>query len=160
MNYRIIEEKDNSILAKILRDNLKAHNLDIPGTVYFDEAVNHLSDYYLAKPDKRTYYVLLDESNIVIGGIGLDELAFMSDTAELQKLYLTDKVKGSGLSYKLMDLIEKTARDMGYKQMYLETHDNLAAAIHVYEKCGYKEIDRPEAVVHSSMNRFYLKELY
>ncbi|SCZ81315.1 GNAT family N-acetyltransferase [Pseudobutyrivibrio xylanivorans] len=159
MNYRIIEEKDNSILAKILRDNLKAHNLDIPGTVYFDEAVNHLSDYYLANPEKRTYYVILDESNTVIGGIGLDELAFMSDTAELQKLYLTDKAKGSGLSYKLMDLIENTARDMGYKQMYLETHDNLAAAIHVYEKCGYKEIDRPEAVVHSSMNRFYLKEL-
>ena len=99
------------------------------------------------------------ESNTVIGGIGLDELAFMSDTAELQKLYLTDKVKGAGLSYKLMDLIEDTARDMGYKQMYLETHDNLTAAIHVYEKCGYKEIDRPEAVVHSSMNRFYLKEL-
>ena len=159
MNYRIIEERDNSILAKILRDNLKAHNLDIPGTVYFDEAVNHLSDYYLANPKKRTYYVVLDESNTVIGGIGLDELAFMSDTAELQKLYLTDKVKGAGLSYKLMDLIENTARDMGYKQMYLETHDNLAAAIHVYEKCGYKEIDRPEAVVHSSMNRFYLKEL-
>ena len=159
MNYRIIEERDNSILAKILRDNLKAHNLDIPGTVYFDEAVNHLSDYYLANPKKRTYYVVLDESNTVIGGIGLDELAFMSDTAELQKLYLTDKVKGSGLSYKLRDLIEDTARDMGYKQMYLETHDNLAAAIHVYEKCGYKEIDRLEAVVHSSMNRFYLKEL-
>ena len=127
--------------------------------MYFDEAVNHLSDYYLANPEKRTYYVILDESNTVIGGIGLDELAFMSDTAELQKLYLTDKAKGSGLSYKLMDLIENTARDMGYKQMYLETHDNLAAAIHVYEKCGYKEIDRPEAVVHSSMNRFYLKEL-
>lgn len=159
MNYRIIEEKDNSILAKIIRDNLKAHNLDIPGTVYFDEAVNHLSDYYLANPDKRTYYVVLDESNTVIGGIGLDELAFLPGTAELQKLYLTDKAKGSGLSYKLMDLIENTARNMGYSQMYLETHDNLAAAIHVYEKCGYKEIDRPEAVVHSSMNRFYLKEL-
>ena len=159
MNYRIIQEQDSHILAKILRDNLKAHSLDIPGTVYFDEAVNHLSDYYLANPNKRTYYVVLDDNNTVIGGIGLDELSFMDDTAELQKLYLTDVAKGSGLSYKLIDLIESTARNMGYKQMYLETHDNLATAIHVYEKCGYKEIERPEAVVHSSMNRFYLKEL-
>ena len=159
MNYRIIEEQDNLILAKILRDNLKAHDLDIPGTVYFDEAVNHLSDYYLAEPNKRIYYVVLDDHNAVIGGIGLDELAFMDDTAELQKLYLTDKAKGAGLSYKLIDLIEDSARNMGYKQMYLETHDNLATAIHVYEKCGYKEIERPAAVVHSSMNRFYLKEL-
>ena len=159
MNYRIIEEQDNLILAKILRDNLKAHDLDIPGTVYFDEAVNHLSDYYLAEPNKRIYYVVLDDHNAVIGGIGLDELAFMDDTAEIQKLYLTDKAKGAGLSYKLIDLIEDSARNMGYKQMYLETHDNLATAIHVYEKCGYKEIERPAAVVHSSMNRFYLKEL-
>ena len=70
-----------------------------------------------------------------------------------------EKAKGLGLSYKLINLIEDTARNMWYKQMYIETHDNLATAIHVYEKCGYKEIERPEAVVHGSMNRFYLKEL-
>lgn len=83
----------------------------------------------------------------------------MPNTAELQKLYLSDMAHGSGLSYKLIELIENTARNMGYGQIYLETHDNLAAAIHVYEKSGYKEIERPSAVVHSSMNRFYLKEL-
>ncbi len=33
------------------------------------------------------------------------------------------------------------------------------AAIHIYEKCGYKEIDRPKEVVHSTMNRFFLKFL-
>jgi putative acetyltransferase len=43
--------------------------------------------------------------------------------------------------------------------MYLETHNNLKAAIHVYKKCGYREIERPKAVVHSTMNRFFLKEL-
>lgn len=37
--------------------------------------------------------------------------------------------------------------------------DNLKAAIHLYEKCGYKLIEKPKEVVHSSMNRFYLKEL-
>ena len=33
------------------------------------------------------------------------------------------------------------------------------AAIHIYEKCGYKEIDRPKEAVHSTMNRFFLKYL-
>ena len=33
------------------------------------------------------------------------------------------------------------------------------AAVHLYEKCGYKEIERPAAVVHSTMNRFFLREL-
>lgn len=83
----------------------------------------------------------------------------MDDTAELQKLYLTDAAKGQGLSYKLIELVEETALNKGYKRIYLETHTNLKAAIHLYEKCGYKLIEKPKEVVHSSMNRFYLKEL-
>lgn len=35
--FREITEKDNPIIAKIIRDNLKAVGLDIPGTAYFDE---------------------------------------------------------------------------------------------------------------------------
>ncbi len=158
MHYRIIEPKDNLILANIIRDNLKANKLDIPGTVYFDENLNNLSDFYLASP-QRAYFIALDNNDNIIGGIGLAELGFMDDTAELQKLYLTDAVKGQGLSYKLIELVEETALNKGYKRIYLETHTNLKAAIHLYEKCGYKLIEKPKEVVHSSMNRFYLKEL-
>ncbi|MBE5919968.1 MAG: GNAT family N-acetyltransferase [Pseudobutyrivibrio ruminis] len=158
MHYRIIEPKDNLILANIIRDNLKANKLDIPGTVYFDENLNNLSDFYLASP-QRAYFIALDDNDNIIGGIGLAELGFMDDTAELQKLYLTDAVKGQGLSYKLIELVEETALNKGYNRIYLETHTNLKAAIHLYEKCGYKLIEKPKEVVHSSMNRFYLKEL-
>ena len=158
MHYRIIEPKDNLIIANIIRDNLKANKLDIPGTVYFDENLNNLSDFYLASP-KRAYFIALDDNDNIIGGIGLAELGFMDDTAELQKLYLTDAAKGQGLSYELIELVEETALNKGYKRIYLETHTNLKTAIHLYEKCGYKLIEKPKEVVHSSMNRFYLKEL-
>ena len=57
-----------------------------------------------------------------------------------------------------MKKVESAAEELGYKRMYLETHNNLKAAIHPYEKCGYKEIERPETVVHSTMNRFFLME--
>ena len=158
MHYRIIEPKDNLIIANIIRDNLKANKLDMPGTVYFDENLNNLSDFYLASP-QRAYFIALDDNDNIIGGIGLAELGFMDDTAELQKLYLTDAAKGQGLSYELIELVEETALNKGYKRIYLETHTNLKAAIHLYEKCGYKLIEKPKEVVHSSMNRFYLKEL-
>ena len=158
MHYRIIEPKDNLIIANIIRDNLKANKLDIPGTVYFDENLNNLSDFYLASP-QRAYFIALDDNDNIIGGIGLAEFEFMDDTAELQKLYLTDAAKGQGLSYELIELVEETSLNKGYKRIYLETHTNLKAAIHLYEKCGYKLIEKPKEVVHSSMNRFYLKEL-
>ena len=58
----------------------------------------------------------------------------------------------------MIAFIEERMREAGYKQSYLETHDNLQAAIHIYEKCGYREIDRPKEVVHSTMNRFFIKE--
>ncbi|SEP54630.1 Acetyltransferase (GNAT) family protein [Butyrivibrio sp. TB] len=83
----------------------------------------------------------------------------MKDTAELQKLYLTGSAKGSGLGYEMIDFIEDKMREAGYKASYLETHNNLQAAIHIYEKKGYKEIVRPKEVVHSTMNRFFMKNL-
>lgn len=43
------------------------------------------------------------------------------------------------------------------KEAYLE---RLNSEIYIRdEKCGYKEIDRPKEVVHSTMNRFFLKFL-
>ena len=159
MKYREISGQDDAALAKIIRDTLKVHNLDLPGTVYFDNNLNHLSDFYLDENHKRFYYVLLDDDDNVIGGIGLAEFEFFEDCAELQKLYLTDAVKGNGIGYDLIKLIENKAVEYGYKRLYLETHTNLAAAIHIYEKCGYKAIEKPAGVVHATMNRFYIKEL-
>ncbi len=160
MKYRLIKREDDEALATIIRENLKAYGLDIPGTAYFDENLNHLSEYYLADMEKRTYYVVTDEADMVLGGVGLDELDFMKDTGELQKLYLSDDVKGQGISIKLMEIIEQAAKDLGYKSIYLETHTNLKPAMHLYEKMGYRLIEKPLDVVHSAMDRFYLKKLF
>ncbi len=158
MTYREIRKEDDAALAGIIRRNLKAHGLAIPGTVYFDDNLDHLSDYYLADRAKRFYAIAL-EGEEIIGGIGLSDFAFFDGCAELQKLYLTDSAKGQGLGYTLIRIIEDKARELGYRQMYLETHTNLQAAIHVYEKSGYKAIDQPAGVVHPTMNRFYCKAL-
>ncbi len=143
-------------IARLIRSNLKACHLDIPGTAYFDEELDHLSDFY-AEPG-RTYYVLTD-GGVVIGGIGMAEFEGFESCAELQKLYLDDSAKGHGLGYRMIAHIEDCARKHGYMRMYLETHTNLQAALHIYEKSGYKTIPRPESVVHSTMNRFFFKEL-
>ncbi len=157
IKYREITEADNAAVAALVRDNLEQFGLDIPGTVYFDEGLDHLSDIY--RDEGCGYYVLEDEAGKVIGGIGFAGFAPMKDTAELQKLYLADSAKGSGLGYEMVSFIEDKMREAGFKQSYLETHDNLQAAIHIYEKSGYREIDRPKEVGHSTMNRFFLKLL-
>ena len=159
MRFREITPADDTALAELIRENLRARQLDIPGTVYYDENLYHLSDFYLADPARRFYYILADEADGVLGGIGLAEFPLRAGCAELQKLYLADRVKGRGLGYDLIARIEEKARVLGYREMYLETHDNLSAAIHLYQKCAYHEIERPAGVVHATMNRFFLKAL-
>jgi putative acetyltransferase len=158
MKFREISRADNATLAEIIRSNLKANKLDIPGTAYFDEHLDHLSDYYLGNREKR-YYLIAAEDDEAVGGIGLAEYEFFGKCAELQKLYLSDSVKGKGIGYTLIRMIEEKARELGYNKMYLETHSNLTAAIHIYEKSGYREIEKPAGIVHSTMDRFFIKEL-
>ena len=134
MEYREIRPEDDAALAALIRKSLEANRLDIPGTAYFDETLDHLSDHYLGDPAKRFYYIAEDDGEVA-GGIGLDKADLFDEC------------------------IEDKARELGYRRMYLETHTNLEAAIRLYEKCGYYLIEKPEAIVHSSMNRFFLKEL-
>ena len=157
--YRKIEAADDRKIAKIIRANLEKHNLDIPGTAYFDPQLDCLSAYYNAEPEKRAYFIALDENDKIIGGVGIAEFDGLCDCAEIQKLYLDDSSKGKGYGKELMKIAENEARKSGYKQLYLETHSNLPAAIYLYEKSGFKQIDRPKETVHGKMDRFYLKKL-
>ena len=144
---------DNAALASLVRSSLKRHSLDIPGTAYYDACLDNLSEYYLSKPEKRAYFVLTDGEN-VLGGIGIAEFDELPYCAEMQKLYIDTGAQGNGLSYKLIHCAEAKARELGYKRIYLETHTNLAAALHIYESSGYKSTEPPAFAVHGAMNRF------
>ncbi|MFL8952676.1 GNAT family N-acetyltransferase [Helcococcus kunzii] len=75
----------------------------------------------------------------------------------MQKLYLSDEAKGQGLGVKLVQYIEEKAKEQGYSKMYLESHSNLKAAISLYKKMGYKQMDRPDFVVHTTVDMFFIK---
>ena len=159
-DYRIrpITSADDPKIAKIIRDNLECFHLDIPGTAYFDKELDSLSKYYSALPERRRYFIVTDHNDTVIGGVGIAEFDGLDNCAEIQKLYLSDAAKGKGLGKKLMQTAEEFALTAGYRRLYLETHSNLETALGLYEKLGFHQIDKPEAVLHSAMNRFYLKE--
>ena len=159
LNYRKIEAADDEQIAKIIRTNLEKHHLDIPGTAYFDPELNHLSVYYNSNPDKRAYFIAFDEAGQIIGGVGVAEFDGIENTAELQKLYLDDSVKGKGYGKVLMQIAEDWAKSAGYRNLYLETHTNLSVALKLYEKMGFHQIGKPCPTTHSTMNCFYLKEL-
>lgn len=157
MQFRLIQPTDNPALAKILRGNLKANGLDIPGTAYFDD-LEHLSDFY--QQAGRDYLVALNDAGEILGGGGFAEYLPDQGIAELQKLYLADTAKGQGVGYRLVRTVEVMAREAGYQQMYLETHHALKPAMHLYEEMHYQLVPEPlKTVVHQTMDRFYVKSL-
>ena len=133
--------------------------MDIPGTAYYDPELEHLSEYYNAVPDKRAYFVAEDDTGRIIGGVGIAEFSAIESCAEIQKLYLSDAAKGKGLGRRLLEYAEEQARQMGFERLYLETHSSLVAAIRLYEKLGYREIEKPDFIFHSTMDLFYVKSL-
>lgn len=159
ITIRPITAQDDQAIAEIVRQNLKAYRLDIPGTAYFDPELDCLSEYYSAQPDRRRYFIAEQEDGTVIGGVGIAEFSGFEHCTELQKLYLADEAKGKGFGKQLMHTAEQYAKAAGYRLLYLETHTNLETAIGLYEKLGFHQIEKPAAVLHSTMNRFYLKQL-
>ena len=159
LNNRKLEAKYDAQIAAIIRTNLERFHLNVPGTVYFDPELDHLSEFYDANPEKRAYFVVLNDEEQVIGGIGIAEFGGIPNCAELQKLYLDDSAKGKGYSKELIRLVEDWARAAGYQSLYLETHTNLEVARKLYEKLGFAEIEKPSTVQHGTMDHFYLKKL-
>ena len=71
MEFRPLTAEYDAPLAALIRASLKARGLDIPGTAYYDEALDRLSAYY-DRPG-RGYWVLAEDGGALTGGIGLAE---------------------------------------------------------------------------------------
>ena len=156
---RPIRKEDDGKIAAIIRRNLETVHLDIIETAYFDPELDHLSDYYEEKPEERFYLVAENEKGTIIGGIGLGRFDGFEACGEIQKLYLCDEEKGKGLGRFLVESVERCAREAGYERLYLETHHSLETAVFLYQKLGFHAVEKPEAVQHSTMDCFYVKEL-
>lgn len=167
MDIREIQGKDNLQMAAIVRQNLEASNLAIPGTAYFDKELDNLSGYY-QKLERAAYWVLVNDENQVLGGVGVapypeetssEESSPHTNTAELQKLYLCESVKGQGLGEKLLIQALDFAKKH-YTYLYLETFASLNAANHLYLKHGFVKLNQPVgASEHSACDTWFMKNL-
>ena len=87
LQYRKITPADDAEIAKIIRFNLEKFHLDLPGTVYFDPELDHLSGFYNSQPAKRAYFIALGENGQIIGGGGLVRFCGHGKLGGLAKTY-------------------------------------------------------------------------
>jgi putative acetyltransferase len=62
-------------------------------------------------------------------------------TAEVKRMYVEPSHRGTGLGRLLMSALEAAARQMGVRRLVLETGVYQHAAIAVYRRAGFKQVD-------------------
>ncbi|HLP51178.1 MAG TPA: GNAT family N-acetyltransferase [Chitinophagales bacterium] len=135
IEVREIRPEDNSTICHIIKAVFEEHGINRPGTAYYDESLNHMSDCFKA-PGSRYFIGLID--GVVYGGAGVFPTAGLpTDTCELVKMYLLPAARGKGLGRALIEACFDFARQSGYQRVYLETMPELKAAVRIYEKLGF-----------------------
>ncbi|HZF65056.1 MAG TPA: GNAT family N-acetyltransferase [Chitinophagaceae bacterium] len=138
---RRIQPQDNRQIAGVIRTVLEEFGANKPGTVYFDDSTDNLSQLF-ATP-KSAYYVAVHQDR-VIGGAGIYPTdGLPPGTCELAKMYLVPEARGKGLGKRLINECLQFAKDQGFEKVYLETMPELRSALIVYEKTGFQYLPGP-----------------
>jgi putative acetyltransferase len=97
----------------------------------------------------------------VVGCCGIYPTAGLEDgCAELVKYYLSDKARGKGIGKALLEKSLQSAKELGYRKLYLECLPNFTTAIAIYTNLGFVTVnERMGNSGHSSCNVWMIKDL-
>jgi putative acetyltransferase len=138
---RQIEVKDNQQIAALIRAVFREFGVDRPGTVFTDPTTDHL--YELFRHPRSVYWIAVVDGEMA-GGCGIYPTEGLPEgCTELVKFYLSTPHRGKGIGKKLMEQCFESARELGFAQIYLETFPELGKAVGMYEKAGFRYLDRP-----------------
>jgi putative acetyltransferase len=156
--FRHIEQRDNKEIAGLIRSVFREFGIARPGTVYFDPTTDDL--FSLFQKEKSVYWIA-EEDGKIIGGCGIYKTQGLPDSCcELVKLYLLSSQRGKGTGRALLEKSIESARQMGYRQIYLESLPELSKAIGLYEKAGFRLIEGPMGNSgHFGCNIWMLKDI-
>lgn len=106
-------------------------------------------EHYLSSSDSPIWVATVDSESA--GCVILRPLPQIPHAAEVKRLYVRSAFRGLRLAYALMQAVEKHARATGVEWLYLDTKDDLHAAIHFYLATGYQPRprynDNPQATL-------------
>ena len=154
---RTIQPRDNAAIARIIRTTLEEFGANHKGTVYYEDSTDHL--YELFQYPLSVYWVA-EMNDEIVGGAGVyPTKGIPDDTTELVKMYLSPKARGIGLGKTLIEKCIAYAKENGYKNLYLESMPELKRAISVYEKFGFKYLEKQFDTEHVGCRVWMLKEL-
>jgi GNAT superfamily N-acetyltransferase len=105
----------------------------------FDPGDALVSDLAAMRPPAGDFLVLRVETGVVACG-GLQP--HTRSVGELKRMWVDPAWRGCGLAARLLHALEDRAAELGYREVYLDTNGSLTEAIAMYERAGYRSIER------------------
>ncbi len=140
-SLREIKKSDNQKIASIIREVLTEFKANKPGTVYFDPTTDDLFSLFQISNSK---YFIVEENAEIVGGAGIFPTPNLPDgCCELVKLYLLKSARGKGFGKLLIEKCFEAAKEFSFSSIYLESMPELNMAVGLYEKCGFKYLQKP-----------------
>ena len=154
---RPITPADNAAVAGVIRCVMPEFGANGPGFAIHDAEVDGMAAAY-AQPGCA--YFVVERDGRVCGGGGVAPLRGEPGTCELRKMYFLPELRGRGVGKALIVRCLDAARELNYRQCYLETLTGMDAAQKLYEKHGFQRISAALGNTgHFGCNRFYLRQL-
>lgn len=156
--YRPIKESDNEALARIIRSGIEQLQLPTVGTAHTDPTTDQLYTLF-TKPG--SYYWVATENENVLGGCGIyPSNGLPNSCCELVRYFLAPEARGKGIGKILIEKSIKTAIELGYTEIYLESFPEMKDAIAIYLKNGFSYLNGPMGSTgHFACNVWMLKKL-
>ncbi len=128
-------------MLKLLRTDHKDDNF-ISLTRELDEELKQLYGNYQKKfdaqnkLDKTVKVILAYDADTAVGCGALRPMSG-SEMVEIKRMFVQPSFRGRGISKIILAELEALAKEIGYKNIKLETGKNQPAAIGLYLKTGY-----------------------
>jgi len=105
----------------------------------FDPGDALTADLEAMRPPAGDFLVVRADSGVVACG-GLQR--HRATIGEIKRMWVAPEWRGCGLAVRLLAALEARAGELGYRQVCLDTNASLTEAIAMYERAGYRHIER------------------
>lgn len=160
MDYiiRTVRANDNRQLAVIIRSCFYDFAAPTTGTVFEDPTTDEL--FELFQREKSVLYVA-EIQGIPVGCCGLFPTVGLSENCvELVKFYLMKEYRDQGIGKELFSTCMERAKQLGYKQIYIESLPEFASAVRIYDYHGFTQLLEPLGNSgHTGCTLWMIKEL-
>jgi len=132
ISIRSASNDDCGNVQKLVFSILQEYGLT-PDLAETDKDIADIEAHYI---ERGGLFELLENADgELLGTVGLYPMD--AETVELRKMYLSPKLRGKGIGKQTLERMIGSAKELGFKKIYLETASVLKEAVGLYEKFGF-----------------------